>query len=134
MWCPECRGEFVDEMTECPDCGRPLVSVMPEGSDAEESFVQVFRSADTSLLPVVKSVLSGAGIEYVVQGDEAQGLYPFGSVGGGSDDRLLGAVVLVPGSQREAAEAVLEEMDASSLAADDADDADGPDQPDSVES
>ena len=60
---------------------------------------------------MIKSVLSGAGIPHLVQGDEAQGLYPFGSVGGGSDDRLLGAVVLVPESRRAAAEAVLEELD-----------------------
>lgn len=110
MWCPTCRGEFVDDVTICPDCGDPLVSEQPEEEDVEEPFVQIFRSADTSLLPVVKSVLSGAGIPYVVQGDEAQGLYPFGSVGGGSDDRLLGAVVLVPESRRRAAEAVLEEF------------------------
>ena len=111
MWCPTCRGEFVDEVTMCPDCGDSLVSVQPENVDVEEPFVRVFRSADTSLLPVVKSVLTGAGIPHIVQGEEAQSLYPFGSVGGGSDDRLLGAVVLVPGSRREAAEAVLEELD-----------------------
>lgn len=111
MWCPTCRGEYVDEVSVCPDCGDPLVSELPEGELPDEPFVQVFRSADTSLLPVIKSVLSGAGIPHVVQGDEAQSLYPFGSVGGGSDDRLLGAVVLVPESRREAAEAVLEELD-----------------------
>lgn len=111
MWCPTCRGEFVDEVTVCPDCDVALVAEMPEGNDADEPFVKVFRTADTSLLPVVKSVLGGAGISYIVQGDEAQGLYPFGSVGGGSDERLLGAVVLVPQSRREAAEAVLEELD-----------------------
>jgi len=114
MWCPTCRGEFVVDVTMCPDCGDPLVSEQPEEEDIEEPFVQVFRSADTSLLPVVKSVLSGAGIAFVVQGDEAQGLYPFGSLGGGSDDRLLGAVVLVPQSRREAAEAVLEELTGTS--------------------
>ena len=119
MWCPECRGEFVDEVTTCPDCGKALVPEMPEGEDREEPFVQVFRTADTSLLPVVKSVLTGAGIPHIVQGDEAQGLYPFGSVGGGSDDRLLGAVVLVPESKREAAEAVLEELEGFAVETDD---------------
>jgi len=112
MWCPTCRGEFVDEVTACPDCGTALVADPPaEIEDHDERFVQVFRSADTSLLPVIKSVLSGAGIKHLVQGEEAQSLYPFGSVGGGSDNRLLGAVVLVPASSREAAEAVLKELD-----------------------
>ena len=95
----------------CPDCGTPLVSELPEGEQLDEPLVRVFRSADSSLLPVIKSVLLGAGIPHLIQGDEAQGLYPFGSLGGGSDDRLLGAVVLVPESRREAAEAVLEEID-----------------------
>jgi hypothetical protein len=120
MWCPTCRGEFVDEVTVCPDCEVPLVEQMPEGEDPDEPFVQVFRTADTSLLPVVKSVLGGAGIPHIVQGDEAQGLYPFGSVGGGSDDRLLGAVVLVPESRREAAEAVLEELEGLAVESEDA--------------
>lgn len=97
----------------CPDCGSSLVSEPPEATEPDEPFVQVFRSADTSLLPVIKSVLSGAGIPHLVQGEEAQSLYPFGSVGGGSDNRLLGAVVLVPESRREAAEAVLKELDES---------------------
>lgn len=110
MWCSTCRGEFVDEVTVCPDCGTPLGSELPDEEQAEGPFVQVFQSADASLLPVIKSVLSGARIPHVVQGDEAQSLYPFGSVGGGSDDRLLRAVVLVPESQREAAEAVLGEL------------------------
>jgi hypothetical protein len=111
MWCSTCRGEFVDEVTTCPDCGTPLASELPEGEESDEPFVKAFRSADTSLLPVIKSVLSGAGIPYVVQGDEAQSLYPFGSLGGGSDGRLLGAIVLVPESRLEAAEAVLAELD-----------------------
>lgn len=110
MWCPTCRGEFVDEVTICPDCGSPLISELPEAEEIDEPFVKVFRSADASLLPVIKSVLSGADIPHVVQGEEAQGLYPFGSLGGGQDKRLLGAVVLVPESRREAAEAVLAEF------------------------
>ena len=89
MWCPTCRGEFVDEVTVCPDCGSSLVSEPPEGDESDEPFVQVFRSADTSLLQVIKSVLSGAGIPHLVQGEEAQSLYPFGSLGGGSDDRTM---------------------------------------------
>ncbi len=111
MWCTNCGGEFVEDIVMCPDCSTPLVSQEPEPVADGDEFVQVFQTADASLLPVVKSVLSGAGIPHIVQGDEAQGLYPFGSLGGGSDDRLLGAVVLVPASRREAAEAVLDELD-----------------------
>lgn len=111
MWCTTCGGEFVDEVVMCPDCGIPLVAKQPEPVESADEFVQVFQTADASLLPVVKSVLDGAGIPHIVQGDEAQGLYPFGSLGGGSDNRLLAAVVLVPASRREVAAAVLEELD-----------------------
>ena len=111
MWCTTCGGEFVDEIVTCPDCGTALVAQQPEPVESDDELVQVFQTADASLLPVVKSVLEGAGIPHIVQGEEAQGLYPFGSLGGGSDDRLLGAVVLVPASCREAAEAVLEEIE-----------------------
>lgn len=99
MWCKTCGGEFVDEITMCPDCGTPLVSERPEPREVDNEFVQVFKTADASLVPVVKSVLGGADIPYVVQGDEAQGLYPFGSLGGGADKRLLAAVFLVPASR-----------------------------------
>ena len=111
MWCSNCGGEFVDDVVMCPDCGIPLVSESPKLPEVEDEFVQVFQTADASLLPVVKSVLDGAGIPHIVQGDEAQGLYPFGSLGGGSDNRLLAAVVLVPAARREAAEAVLREFE-----------------------
>lgn len=111
MWCTSCGGEFVENVRMCPDCGTPLVSERPLDVEDGDEFVQVFQTADASLLPVVKSVLDGAGIPHIVQGDEAQGLYPFGSLGGGSDNRLLAAVVLVPASRREAAEAVLREVD-----------------------
>lgn len=111
MWCTTCGGEFVEDVAVCPDCDTALVSQQPEPAEEESDFVQVFQTADASLLPVVKSVLDGAGIPYIVQGDEAQGLYPFGSMGGGSDKRLLAAVVLVPAARKQAAEAVLKEID-----------------------
>jgi len=107
MFCPSCRGEFRDGITACPDCGDQLLVQLPDMGNPDEPFEPVFQSADTALLPVVKSVLTGAGIPYVVQGDEAQSLYPLGAFGGGTEHRLLAAVILVPGSSAAAAKELL---------------------------
>lgn len=70
--------------------------------------VQVFRTADASLLPVIESVLLGEGIEFLVAGEEGQALFPLGAIGGGPDKRFLGAVVRVREGDAERARAALE--------------------------
>lgn len=116
MYCPTCAGEFREGIAMCPDCGVPLTAAPPSREIIEEPFVKVFRTADASLLPVIESVLGGADIPYLVQGGEALGgLYPLGTLGGGEDDRLLGAIIQVPESRKEAAEAVLVAIDEGDL-------------------
>ena len=108
MFCPQCAAEYREGFVECADCGVPLVDEAPQGPRRFSGpLVEVFRSADASLLPVVKSVLRGAGIPVVVQGDEAHGLIPLGPVGGGSDERLVGAVLLVAEGDAADAESLL---------------------------
>ena len=68
-----------------------------------DDLVRVFQTADSTLLPVIKSVLDGARIPYVVQGDHALGMLPLGPFGTGVTRGLLGAIVLVP--RERAAEA-----------------------------
>ena len=72
--------------------------------------VQVFRTADASLLPVVESVLLGEGIEFLVAGEEGQALFPLGPLGGGPDKRFLGAIVRVRESDAERARAALQTL------------------------
>jgi hypothetical protein len=84
----------------------------PEPDHPTGSFVEVFESADANLMPIVASILHGAGIPFLVQGGETSGgLFPLGSVGGGSDERLLRAIVKVPAEHVEAARALLIEAD-----------------------
>ena len=101
MKCPECESEVADGATTCPECGADLVE-HPQGP-----LVEVFRTADASLLPVIESVLLGEGIEFLVAGEEGQALFPLGSIGGGPDKRFLGAVVRVREADAEGARAAL---------------------------
>lgn len=126
MFCPECGGEYREGITECGDCGVALVEQPPSPPEDEE-MVSVFRSADAALLPVIKSVLASADIPFSVQGDEASGLFPFGSAGGGADGRRLGAVVRVPAGRAQEAEELLEAVSTEPPPEDGEDDEDGED-------
>ena len=83
MFCPDCGAEYRPEFSECADCGVALVVTLPveEGPDPDSKTVQVFRTSDAMLLPIVKSLLESAGIEYFVQGEEALGLFTVGAMG-----------------------------------------------------
>jgi hypothetical protein len=48
-----------------------------------DDLVRVFQTADSTLLPIIKSMLDGAGIPHIVQGDHALGLLPLGPFGTG---------------------------------------------------
>ena len=68
------------------------------------TYADVFRTADVSTLAVVKSVLDGAGLSYVVQGESALTLLP---VWGGLGAPGVAAVVQVPEEDAEAARELL---------------------------
>jgi hypothetical protein len=73
----------------------------------ESDLVPVFRTADAALLPLVKSVLEAAGIPYLVQGDQAMGLFPLGRFAVGVSKRSLGAIVHVPADRADEAKELL---------------------------
>ena len=47
----------------------------PNGA-AQQDLVKVFETADLSLLAVVKSILDGGEIHYIVQGETSLGMLP----------------------------------------------------------
>lgn len=109
MFCPECGAEYRDGIVQCADCDVTLTPSPPEPAfPDDEPTVGVFRSADASLLPVIKSLLTAEGIPFSVQGDEASGLFPFGAGGIMPDSIRMGAVIRVPESRAEEARALLE--------------------------
>jgi hypothetical protein len=75
-----------------------------------DDLVRVFQTADSTLLPIIKSMLDGAGIPHIVQGDHALGLLPLGPFGTGVTRGLLGAIILVPREHAAAAKEILNEL------------------------
>ena len=67
----------------------------------------ILETADPALLPVVRSLLDGAGIPYLVQGDRAMGLMPLGPFSASYFGRALAARVRVPAAHAEEAKALL---------------------------
>ena len=97
MFCPDCGAEYRPEFTECAECGVRLVDALPaeERPDPDSKTVPVFRTSDAMLLPIVKSLLESAGIEYFVQGEEALGLLPVGAMGSSVARASVGAIIHV---------------------------------------
>ena len=59
-YCTQCEGEFVATLDTCPDCGVALVAEDPGAVEP----VEVFTTVELGLLPLVRSTLGDAGIEF----------------------------------------------------------------------
>ena len=73
------------------------------------NYVDVFRTVDVATLAVVKSVLDGAGITYVVQGESALTLLPVGPLWAGFGSAGAAAIIQVPEEEAEDALELLRE-------------------------
>lgn len=78
--------------------------------DQSADLVPVFDTSDPALLPVIKSLLQGAGIAYLVQGEEAMSLFPVGEIIGPFAKRGLAARILVRARDLEPATELLSEL------------------------
>jgi hypothetical protein len=77
MFCPQCKSEYVDGVTECVDCDAPLVNVLPPEPDhSEGSYVRVLSTYNAADIAVVKSILDDAEIDYYFQGEGFNGVSP----------------------------------------------------------
>ena len=61
VFCPECRIEYEDEITECPVCSRKLIS-----GDADSDWVMLGAIEDKISADFAKEVLSSYDIPSVV--------------------------------------------------------------------
>ena len=118
-------GEYRPHVEVCPVCGTPLVHALPEGwpqgeepddgPPAPRSWhgepEPVFECTDPTEVPVIKSILDGAGIPYLTRGEER-----FDALRGGRSaarfNPLAGRVVfLVPSDLAEEAADLLQEVE-----------------------
>jgi hypothetical protein len=73
--------------------------------------VAVFDTSDPALLPVVKSLLQGADIPFLVQGEEAMAMLPVGEISGPFSRGGLAARIMVRGEDAEAATELLADLE-----------------------
>ena len=74
MFCPECRSEYIDGVTQCPDCGIALVDkLQPEeyGGAQEDvtDYLPLVRTFSAKDIALIHSILSGTNIRYFIRGE-----------------------------------------------------------------
>ena len=87
VYCPECGYEYRTGFDECPECQVPLVvdlggEVDDSGREAQDTvdieLVTILDTGNPGLVAVVKSVLDGSDILYIVEGEVQIGLFGVG--------------------------------------------------------
>lgn len=82
MFCPNCRAEYREGITQCADCKIPLVDFLPQDlGDPDVEMVEIFDSSNPLEISLAKSLLEEAEIEYAITGDDLR--YLLGAGGGG---------------------------------------------------
>lgn len=113
-YCPECRGEFRDEIVTCPDCDVTLVAewaLEPEEERDHQPPVSVLSTRDTAALAVAKSLLDEAEIPYAVWNERAIEVFPGSASGSVLRDRHGDTELQVPSAFAAEARAVLEQLE-----------------------
>ena len=114
--CSRC-GRSIDPSylhEQCSQCGEPFPPEILRllGAPTPEVMLEtVLRTADAGLIPLVKSLLEGEGIEYLVRGENIQDLFGAGRLGG--YNYITGpAEFLVHAHNAERARTLLDGLDA----------------------
>jgi hypothetical protein len=81
---------------------------MPASKD--EDLVTIIETADVNLLAVFKSILLGAEISFLVQGEEALSLLPLAQLAGPLSRRGLAVAIMVAPQDEDVARELLSEV------------------------
>lgn len=74
MYCPKCKAEYVEGIRTCADCGCHLVEKLEDCEEGEfREFVSVATTSNRFAVPLAKSILESAGIDYFVNGEMMSG-------------------------------------------------------------
>ena len=114
-YCPECRGEFRDEIIVCPDCEVALVAEWALEQDESKYDhgppVTVLETGDVAALAVAKALLEEAGIPYAVWNERAIEIFPGADSGSALRDRHGDAEVQVPSGHASQAREILSQLE-----------------------
>jgi len=79
MICPLCGSEYREGYVRCRACDTDLVEVPPREPDVE--LVKIYETGNAAVIPVFKSLLDDAGIDYMTRGEGIQDLFGWGRFG-----------------------------------------------------
>jgi len=119
------RSEYRDDIVACPYCGSAMVAERPEDPLAavdgstenppvahDEIMEPVIEATDLTEVAIIKSILEGAAIPFLTQGENQfsafRGAFVSGSI---FNPRAHGVVFTVPERMAEEARALLEELE-----------------------
>ena len=77
MFCPSCKYEYIDAITECPDCRVSLIAQLPPEPDPEfVDFAEVLATYNPADVAFLKSLLDSEDIQYFFKGEHFMYMRP----------------------------------------------------------
>jgi len=84
MFCPKCRAEFREGISECATCHVGLVNTLSDPSELEGTrMVTVYKTGNPAIIAFIKSAFKADGIRCFAKGENLQDLYGAGRFGTG---------------------------------------------------
>lgn len=84
MFCPICKYEFIEGISECPDCNIQLIESLPKEEIATYEYVDlvtVLVASDLGEIAIVKSLLEEAEIKYFAKNENTSNLFGLRGIG-----------------------------------------------------